>query len=37
MNLIFFASVAALSIAIAVSIRRSKKDQAAIEQYFWAK
>lgn len=37
MNLIFFASVAALSIAIAVSIRRSKKDQAAIEQDFWAR
>ena len=32
MNLVFFASVATLSIAIAVNIRKNKKDQAAIEQ-----
>ena len=37
MNLVFFASVATLSIAIAVNIRKNKKDQAAIEQDFWAR
>lgn len=37
MNLVFFASVATLSIAIAVNIRKNKKTQAAIEQDFWAR
>lgn len=37
MNLVFFASVVALSIAIAVSIHKNKKAQAAIDQDFWAR
>ena len=37
MNLVFFASVATFSIAIAVNIRKNKKAQAAIEQDFWAR
>ncbi len=37
MNLVFFASVATLSIAIAVNIRKNKKTQAAIEKDFWAR
>lgn len=37
MNLIFFASVVAFSIAIAVNIKKNKKNQAAIEQDFWAR
>ena len=37
MNLVFFASVVALSIAIAVNVRRNKKTQAAINQDFWTR
>lgn len=37
MNLVFFASIATFSIAIAVNIHRSTKDQAAQEQAFWAR
>lgn len=37
MNLLFFASVVTLSIAIAVNIRKNKKSQAAIDQDFWAR
>ena len=37
MNLVFFASTAALAVALAFSIRKNKKTQAAIEQDFWAR
>ena len=37
MNLVFFASVATLSVAIAVNIRKNKKTQEAIDQDFWAR
>lgn len=37
MNLVFFASVVAFSIAIAVSVRKNKKTQAAIDKDFWEK
>lgn len=37
MNLVFFASVVAFSIAIALSVRKNKKTQAAMEQDFWEK
>ena len=37
MNLVFFASVATLSVAIAVNIRKNKKTQEAIEQDFWTR
>lgn len=37
MNLVFFASVVVFSIAIAVNIKKNKKNQAAIEQDFWAR
>ena len=37
MNLVFFASVVAFSIAIAVSVRKNKQAQADIEKDFWAK
>jgi hypothetical protein len=37
MNLIIFASVVILSIAIAVSLAKSKKHTASVKQDFWAR